>query len=87
MTDTERQFSLNEPESPFVSVVREIAEEKETKPHNLDPPLYEIIPPDSLDRLVTKTDSEVEVMFRYKDLQLTIRSGKEKSVVEPIDTQ
>lgn len=74
---------------PLIEVVAEqIAEEERTAPTDLDPPLYEVIDPDALNRLFGATPDGVPrsdgcVKFTYAGYEVRVTSEGEVEVEGP----
>lgn len=68
------------------SVIEAVADEKDVDPMELTTPLYSVIDPDALDRVVDSTPSQdpmdVHVTFTYSDCEVTVYGDGHVSVVE-----
>lgn len=53
-------------------VVTAVADAEELSPMDLDLPLYEVVDPDALERLVESTDAALEVTFSYLGREVTV---------------
>jgi hypothetical protein len=63
------------PEPPSLTVIREIAEEKDIDPENIEPPLSTVIDTDALDRLFTGSEhTDGRVTFEYSGYSVTVDS-------------
>lgn len=61
----------------------EIAEQKDVQPEDLNPPLFELVDPDALDRLVKSTGS---VSFEYHGYHVTVDHSANVSL-QPIESE
>lgn len=68
------------------SLIEAVADEKDVDPMELTTPLYSVIDPDALDRIVDSTPSqdpmEVRVTFQYSDCEVTVYGDGHVSVIE-----
>lgn len=70
-------------ESVSQTVVGAVAEATDVDPLALDPPLYEVIDPDALDRLFDKARSEVQIEFTMAGCQVRVHGAGSVVVVPP----
>ena len=63
------------PEPPSLTVIREIAAEKDIDPENIEPPLSTVIDTDALDRLFRGSErTDGRVIFEYSGYSVTVDS-------------
>ncbi|AGB17527.1 hypothetical protein Halru_2957 [Halovivax ruber XH-70] len=65
------------PEPPSLRVVEAVAEADGVDPAMLDPPLYEVLDPEALDRLFAPTPTDPSrgtVRFDYRGHEVTVRA-------------
>ncbi|MCU4925857.1 hypothetical protein OB905_07655 [Halobacteria archaeon AArc-dxtr1] len=55
-------------------VVRVLADHLNTSPIDLEPPLYESIDPEQLDRLVSHGDARIQVAFTHLEHEILVDS-------------
>lgn len=77
--DDQYQFSINNC-SPSLAVIEAVAWVTSRDPLDLDP-LYVVIDPDALDRVVTNTD-DVTVSFEMEELEVQLTSAEEIIISE-----
>lgn len=66
--------AMTETSTPLIArIVEEIAEQADTEPGSLDPPLAEVVDPDALETLVEGTTASVlEVHFTYNGYDVIV---------------
>ena len=63
--------------SVSIHVIEAVSTADGIPPEQLDPPLFDVIDPESLDRLVRSCSSLGEIRFGYRDWTVVIRDGDE----------
>jgi hypothetical protein len=51
-----------------------VADNLDTSPADLEPPLYEVVDPDALDTIVEESSTPVTVSFEYQNLLIQAQS-------------
>lgn len=67
----------------YVEVLRRIADREGRPPEALDPPLSDVVDPESLETLfdpLDTADGRGKVVFTYREYLVTVRAGGEISV-------
>ncbi|WP_266075871.1 HalOD1 output domain-containing protein [Haladaptatus caseinilyticus] len=82
MTETDASKSFDGPQSGSLIVIGELAETVGVEPHELQPPLYDVIDPEILDRLVRRDGdaTDASVSFTYREFTVVVRSDGYVSV-------
>ena len=72
------------PQAASESVVEAVSESEGVDPAALEQPLYEVIDPEALDRLVSKGSREapIHITFRYYGYHVTVSSAGDVTVSE-----
>lgn len=71
----------DESQSPSMAVIRAVADREEVDPHELKPPLYEVIETDALDSLFRATKGRVS--FSYAGYGVTVDHEGDVRVTGP----
>lgn len=66
--------------SPSLHVIEAVADADDVDPASLEPPLYDVVDTNALDRLFEPTASETtarrgQVSFRYRGYEITVHSS------------
>lgn len=67
-----------------IRIVQRVAEHKGVDPIELEPPLYSILDPETIDRLVHRSDTsgraDTVLEFEYSGCEITVEGGDEITV-------
>ncbi|WP_049971302.1 HalOD1 output domain-containing protein [Haladaptatus cibarius] len=83
MTKTDRSESSNGSKLGSILVVEAVARKMDVEPYQLQPPLYDVMDPEILDRLrrdASHGDANVTVSFTYCGFDIVVPSDGEISV-------
>lgn len=71
----------------FTDIVTSIAAAKNVDPVDLEPPLYEVINPESLRDVIESADPSSRVRFRFDDLEVEVRGDETVEITKPPDDE
>lgn len=63
------------PPSVGTEIVKRVAAQQGVDPLDLDPPLYDAIDPEALDKLMNGSDGQLRVEFVYQGYTITVNRG------------
>lgn len=74
-------------EQLFTTIVTSIAAAKNVDPIDLEPPLYDVINPESLGDVIESADASSTVRFRFDDLEVEVRGDETVGITKPPDDE
>ena len=73
-------MAISTEDPPSVAVVCEIADREGVDPTALQPPLWNVVDPEAMDRLVGGETGDCSIRFRYLDYEVCVNGGGDVTV-------